>query len=308
MKKLILLCLLLTTYSSFSKPLFINLDKTLKTASFAEEVVIKEYMLTGDSTITAFKISLLRFPDSTFTVTKTHPAEYIYPLSLKYGSQGPYCHWPKKGDSVLVVLDSTGTLSFFGEFKKSNYKLFTPFFTGSITTFISQRVYIQLNGTAPGGTPLYYYTSGLFLSKYDIIYKRIVKTMADPQFHVGDIIKISQILYSPDGLTSNDSIDVVAGFLLKHPNLMVEIGCYHYSDNMDGDEAIAESRAKWCMEYLVTKKHIPAKRLRATSYGYSGNLHPLVFSGDIPKGTGKTERERLLALNDRTELMVLKIR
>ncbi len=309
MKKLILFFFLLSTFSAFSKPLFINLDQTLKTTSFAEEVIIKEYMLTGDSLITGFKIDLLRFPDSTFTVTKIHPYEYIYPLSLKSEHQGDICHWPKKGDSVLVVLDSTGALSFFGEFKRDNYKLFTPFFTGSVTTFISQRVYLQLNSTAPGGAPPYFYPSGLFLSKYDIIHKRIVKTMTDTQFHVADIIKIPQILYSPDGFTSNDSIDVVADFLLKHPNLMVEIGCYTNSkSNPEGDQATCDRRAKWCIEYLINKKHIPSKRLKSKGYGYESNLHPLIFSGDIAKAQSKNERERLLAINERTELMVLKIR
>ena len=142
---------------------------------------------------------------------------------------------------------------------------------------------------------------------------RHVKTLQDTDFEVGDIIKIPFIDYEPTDnyftQASIDSIKVVADFLIKHPELTVEIANHtDYRGDPHHNKRLSEDRAKHCFDYLIEGSHIPANQIIAKGYGESQPIYGEQAFQNALKTKGKQEAERLAAIDRRTELMVLKVK
>ena len=141
---------------------------------------------------------------------------------------------------------------------------------------------------------------------------RHVKTMQDTDFEVGDIIKIPEILYDMNNnyrLENSDSIKRVADFLIKHPNLIVEIANHtDFRGAYVATQKISQARAGACVYYLTEQMHIPASQVIAKGYGESQPIYGEQAFQNALKTKGKEAAEKLAAIDRRTELIVLKVK
>jgi outer membrane protein OmpA-like peptidoglycan-associated protein len=157
--------------------------------------------------------------------------------------------------------------------------------------------------------------------------------MKDSVFNIGDYIKCPIILFDLDkssfhhSLNVMDSIKVIARFLKKNKNLVIEIGQHtdYRGNNPNLSSHLSLGRAKIIVDSLIALG-IAAERL--TPAGYQG-VKPLVLNEDVtlpsgkivPKGTylsqlwidknfpqekNKDAYEFIMLLNRRTELKVLR--
>lgn len=176
-----ILILLLTSLASFSKPYTINLDKVLKTGKFFGEVVVLRYVLEMSpdkkSNVSAMTVKLLGEKDSVFTITKLSPDDYG--AYLQYGTYKPIrrAYWPSLEDTVLMALDSTFALTFFGtKTDHGLYRLYTPFFTGSATMLFSRTLFAPVKFGSQKQVPYrrteadsYCYTWGLYATRQQLL-------------------------------------------------------------------------------------------------------------------------------------------
>lgn len=181
MRNLVICTLLLTALASVSAPYKIDIDKTLKTGKFFGEVVVLRYVLERSPdkkrNVSAMTVKLLGDKDSIFTITKLSPDDYG--AFLEYGTYQPLhqAYWPSLEDTVLMALDSTFALSFFGtKTDKGLYKLYTPFFTGSATVFLSEKLFIPVKFGSQKQVPHrttdtnpYCYTWGLYATRQQLL-------------------------------------------------------------------------------------------------------------------------------------------
>lgn len=121
----------------------VYLDNVLKTSKFTGEVIIKEYTLNADSTIKSIQVALYTKPDSVFSVTKMVPDEFgsfprKYIKKQKVENSNLLCYWPDINERILIVLDSSSALVFFGEILNDKYRLFTHLFNGHSTGIYSK--------------------------------------------------------------------------------------------------------------------------------------------------------------------------
>lgn len=181
MRNLVILILLLTSLASFSKPYTINLDKTLKTGKFFGEVVVLRYVLEMSPdkkrNVSAMTVKLLGDKDSVFTITKLSPDDYGWNLWYRTYDSRLNSYWPSLEDTVLMALDSTFALSFFGT-KTDNglYKLYTPFFTGSATMLYSRTLFVPVKFGSQKQVPYrrteadsYCYIWGLYATRQQLL-------------------------------------------------------------------------------------------------------------------------------------------
>ena len=144
MKKGFILIFILLFCFIKSKANEVYLDNVLKTSKFTGEVIIKEYILNADSTISSIQVALYNKPDSIFSVTKmvpdqfwSFPRKYFKKQKSDAGSANSY--WPDVNERILMILDSSSALIFFGEILSADkYRIFTNLFTGSSTGIYSK--------------------------------------------------------------------------------------------------------------------------------------------------------------------------
>lgn len=113
---------------------------------------------------------------------------------------------------------------------------------------------------------------------------------------VGTVVTLKNVFFDFDKsdlrAESFVELDRLAGYLLAHPNLRVEIG--GHTDDQGTDEyndRLSESRAKSVCDYLV-QKGVPADRMRYKGYGKR-----------VPVADNATEEGR--AANRRTEFKIV---
>jgi hypothetical protein len=170
----------LTSLIAFSKPYYVDIDKTLKTGKFFGEVVVLKYVLEMDSLkyrdVKSMTVKVFGIKDSVFTITKTCPSDYWAYLIFKTYDPRMNCYWPSVGDTVLLALDSTYSISFFGQKEnKTQYKLFTPFSTGSATILLSKTLFLALKWNSKKIAPVknetgaYKYIWGLYATKEELL-------------------------------------------------------------------------------------------------------------------------------------------
>lgn len=138
--------------------------------------------------------------------------------------------------------------------------------------------------------------------------KKTNKTIKDSVFVVGDIIKIPAILfysstqYGEMNPSTRDSLNAVADFLLKNPNLTVEVTNHtDYRGSEEYNNRLSAEKAKACVTYLTKEKNIDPTKI--TPKG-CGEAFLLMNEDDIKKVKGKKEKEALHQMNNRTELVV----
>jgi len=117
------------------------------------------------------------------------------------------------------------------------------------------------------------------------------------RIEAGSSVVLNNVFYRVDSYelepASRTELDRVAGFLLNHPGLAVEIG--GHTDNTGSREynlRLSEQRAEAVVQYLM-EQGIPGESLKARGYGET-----------IPAGDNSTEGGR--AMNRRTELRILR--
>jgi hypothetical protein len=185
MRHKFIIIFVLTSLISFSKPYYIDLDKTIKTGKFFGEVVVLQYVLEMDSSslsnVKSMTVKFFETKDSVFTIIKLCPSDYRSYLRYKTYDSRMNCYWPSVGDTVLMALDSTYALTFFGtKADNKKYKLYTPFFTGSATIFLSSKLLVPYKfgdkkQTSDRSTynGAYSYIWGLYATKQELLDIRV---------------------------------------------------------------------------------------------------------------------------------------
>ena len=138
--------------------------------------------------------------------------------------------------------------------------------------------------------------------------KKANKTINDSVFVVGDIIKIPTVLFFPAteygemNTLTKDSLNAIGDFLLKHPELTIELT--NHSDYRGSDEynmRLSQEKARACVNYLTREKNIDPTKLTPKGYG---EAFLLVDEEAIKLVKTKKEKEALHQTNNRTELVV----
>ncbi len=138
--------------------------------------------------------------------------------------------------------------------------------------------------------------------------KKANKTINDSIFIVGDIIKLPTILFFPPteygevNKLTIDSLNTVGDFLLKYPNLTIELT--NHTDFRGSEEynmRLSQEKARACVNYLTLEKNVDPTKV--TPKG-CGEYFLLVDEEEIKKGKTKKEKETLHQMNNRTELVV----
>lgn len=156
---------------------------------------------------------------------------------------------------------------------------------------------------------IFYFSIVLLFSFQDPGYvKKANKTIKDTEFSVGDIIQIPSIPfyssteYGEMNSTTKDSLNAVAEFLLKNPNLTLELTNHtDYRGSEEYNNRLSAEKAKACVTYLTKEKNIDATKI--TPRGCGENFL-LTDEDDIKKIKGKKEKEAMHQMNNRTELVV----
>jgi len=133
--------------------------------------------------------------------------------------------------------------------------------------------------------------------------ERINKSFSDTLFEPGDRILAPEIHHSLSaGIEFHDSIQVIADFLQKHPNLKIEIGVHTDSrGSYDSNQLLSERRANAIRHELVYNFKINPNRISIKGYGKSA---PVVEEKFITQASTKHEREVFHQQNRRVELTI----
>ncbi len=176
MKKTIIILLTFLFGQLYSKPYTVDLDKLMKTSKFTGEVIILAYDLNKDSTFKSIKVAPCSKPDSIFFITQVAPTDFwAWPLKYykkalpkkeKYLNRWSY--WPDINERILIILDSTSALVFFGEINGDKYRLFGHLFTGSETGIYSKYVFESPLKNHPQTNGSYLYINFIYLTRQDI--------------------------------------------------------------------------------------------------------------------------------------------
>lgn len=150
---------------------------------------------------------------------------------------------------------------------------------------------------------------GLIISMSCFSQARTYFSLSDTAFEVGSVYTACDIQYDLDGhgtilAQSKPCLDSIADFMLKHPEMIFEIGSY--TDQRGPDSVnlrISQSRATMVKNYLIEKK-VDASRLAAAGYG---EMNPLNDQKSINLQTDKNKKEELYQENRRTEFKILYI-
>lgn len=138
--------------------------------------------------------------------------------------------------------------------------------------------------------------------------KKANKTINDSVFVVGDIIKLPTIHffasteYGEMNPSTKDSLNAIADFLVKHPDLTIEL--VNHTDFRGSEEynmRLSQEKARACVNYLTIERKIDPTKI--TPKG-CGEAFLLVDEEDVKKMKTKKEKEALHQTNNRTELVV----
>ncbi len=173
MKKCVFIFFVLVFGFFESKANEVYLDNVLKTSKFKGEIFIKEYILNADSTIRSIQVALYSKPDSIFSVTKmvpdqfwSFPRKYFKKQKSDVGSTNSY--WPDVNERILMILDSSSALIFFGEILSNNkYRIFTNLFTGSSTGIYSKYKFESMSPKRVHSDQ-YLYLNFLYITREDL--------------------------------------------------------------------------------------------------------------------------------------------
>ena len=117
------------------KSRFINIEEELRQAPIVTEAVIGSYT---DSTVVYAPLTN-KFPAGALKFRKS------YPMPKEANQLLTGCS-PAIGDTVLIVSDSTGSVSLFAEISKEDYRFWSPYFTGSVAYFEYKAPFTHLDG------------------------------------------------------------------------------------------------------------------------------------------------------------------
>ena len=138
--------------------------------------------------------------------------------------------------------------------------------------------------------------------------KKANKTIKDSVFAVGDIIKLPSIPfyssteYGEMNQNTKDSLNAIGDFLLKNPNLTVEVTNHtDYRGSEEYNNRLSAEKAKACVTYLTKEKNIDPTKITPKGCGED---FLLMDEDEIKKVKGKKEKEALHQMNNRTELVV----
>lgn len=138
--------------------------------------------------------------------------------------------------------------------------------------------------------------------------KKANKTIYDSVFVVGDIIKVPTVLFFPPteygemNTITKDSLNIIGDFLLKYPNLTMELT--NHTDFRGSDEynmRLSQEKARACVNYLTLEKKVDPTQI--TPKG-CGEAFLLVDEEGVKLVKTKKEKEALHQTNNRTELVV----
>ena len=117
------------TISLYAKPRFVQLEKELKNAKFIGLVIVDGY--DNNSNI------LFHFIEDSDTI-KIAFVNYKGPDGYKFHNPDTN-HWtgdfPFKKDTVLIVIDTSNKVSLFARKLMTDYRFWSPYFTGSLALF-----------------------------------------------------------------------------------------------------------------------------------------------------------------------------
>lgn len=124
---------------------YVDIERELKRAPIVTEVVITSYT---DSTV-------LYNPTATNFSPGTLKFQKLYPMPKVANQLLTGCS-PTVGDTVLIVSDTTGSVTLFAEIIKDEYRFWSPYFTGSVAYFKYHAPFTHLEGrkeeTHPDGS------------------------------------------------------------------------------------------------------------------------------------------------------------
>ena len=117
------------TIGLYAKPRFVQFNKELKNAKFIGLVVVDGYNNTGN-----ILFHSIEYKDT----TKTALAYYNGPDGYKFPdpdtNHWTAC-WPFKKDTVLILIDSLNKVSLFAKKIKTDFRFWSPYYTGSVALF-----------------------------------------------------------------------------------------------------------------------------------------------------------------------------
>jgi outer membrane protein OmpA-like peptidoglycan-associated protein len=134
------------------------------------------------------------------------------------------------------------------------------------------------------------------------------KTFSDTVFEVGNKILAPKIHFTLSGGSRvipehYDSVEVIAKFLTRHPNIELEIGGHTDSRGKASfNLKLSEYRAGSVKNELVYRFGIKPERIIVKGYGES---QPLLEDDLIQKAKTTNEKEKLYAENRRIELKII---
>lgn len=156
----------------------------------------------------------------------------------------------------------------------------------------------------------------LFVIVYMVSFSQIIcepsnikrKTLKDTVFKTGDIILSPNIIFALSGSSwgykpFNDSVAVVANFLINHPKLKVQL-CGH-TDSRGNDQKnllVSSARMQHIKDALISYYKIDAHRVVVLGYG---EYCPIMSKKIINSAKTKEEKEKLYSINRRTEIKIL---
>jgi hypothetical protein len=146
----------------------------------------------------------------------------------------------------------------------------------------------------------------LFISTISL--GQVTKTFRDSVFKIGDFIKTPSLVYVLDGNghENDDSLKLISTFINSHKNLSFQI-CVYSDSRRKMHEAVKLTQvlANDMKEKLVRNFRVDPKQIIATGYGW---IKPIIPDSIIKKAPTKQEKEKLHAINRRTELKVIEIK
>ena len=135
------------------------------------------------------------------------------------------------------------------------------------------------------------------------------KSIEDSVFQAGDKIKLLEIIYDSENNEvlpeSYSTVNSIAEFLKKHPNMIVEVGVHTDSrGNHSHNEDVSYEQAKKLVSLLMNKFGVDRFHIKAKGYGES---EPIIPDGEIADAP-LNKQGILHQINQRTELKIIEIK
>lgn len=132
-------------------------------------------------------------------------------------------------------------------------------------------------------------------------------TLSDTLFKVGQVYEFTPIIYDcSDKIFANDQLDLIAEFLNKHPELIVEFSFHtDFRGSQSYNRELSYRRAKVVYEKELVPKLLYPENVKCAGYGEDS---PLIPETEILKMKDKKLQEEAHAINRRVELKILSIK